>query len=596
MYAPQPTWDLESLLPGGVDGPAFPERLDDLRSRIAALSTRSTALGDLDPADAAWSKVPLALIAVGVELGELGSLAHCTLSADTRSVSARRAAAAVDEVESAAQRAWVPNEQGLAAAPEARREAYVALHALQEAAPFLRQLARDARLQLERPLQELMVELDREALHGWGQLYDLVSGDLQATVELPGEAPRTVGISEATLLRSDPDEATRRAGFRAANAAWHGARDVCALALTHLTGARQTRYDRLGIDELEPSLVSNRVSRGLLEALWTAADTARPALKRYLARKATLLGKERLDWSDLYAPLPVPDQAPIRWEQAQGMVVESFGEVNPELGDFARHALAWRWVEAETRDGKRQGAFCTPFPVSEQSRVFLTWADTVDATLTLAHELGHAYHNVVLFEAPRARRFLTRALAETASTFAETVLRDAALRHAESDALRLFVLDQQLQVGVVFLMNIRARFEFERRLFALRREGQFDPDVLSEAIVACEKAAYGDVLGSYDPLFWASKLHFYISHFGFYNWPYTFGYLFSGAVYSRAMQEGPSFWPTYRELLRRTGYEDTAVIGREVLGEDLADPAFWQRAISPLLADVEQFLAATDRA
>jgi oligoendopeptidase F len=331
----------------------------------------------------------------------------------------------------------------------------------------------------------------------------------------------------------------------------------------------------------------------VLDALWSASDALRPTLSRYLHRKAALVHKPRLDWSDLSAPLPAAGQPPVTWEQAQALVVDSFAEVHPELGAFARQALEARWVDAEARDGKRAGAFCAPFPRSEQSRVFLTWADTLDAALTLAHELGHAFHSHVLFAEPAARRDVTSALAETASTFAEAVLRNAALRHASSDAVRAFVLDQQLQAGTVFLMNIRARFDFERRLFALRRQGAFDPDVLSAEMVACQRAAYDDALGEYDPLFWANKLHFYITRTPFYNWPYTFGYLFSGAVYARAVAEGPSFWPTYTELLRRTGYEDTETLGREVLGEDLTDPGFWERAAAPLLADLEQFLALT---
>jgi oligoendopeptidase F len=213
--------------------------------------------------------------------------------------------------------------------------------------------------------------------------------------------------------------------------------------------------------------------------------------------------------------------------------------------------------------------------------------------MTLAHELGHAFHNLVLAEQPGTRREITSALAETASTFAEATFRDRVLDGTTDPTQRAFMLDQELQAAVAFLMDIPARFRFERRLFTLRRDGVLDPDQLSEEMVACQRAAYGDGLGSYDPLFWCSKLHFYIPEFGFYNWPYTFGYLFSAAVYQRAKAQGPSFMDTLRELLLRTGWQGSEDLAREVLGVDLTDPAFWIGAARPVEQRVEAFLEIT---
>jgi len=592
-HAPAPTWNLDDLLPGGVGGEAFKNRLYALEQDIADFQQRTAALGSLRPDSEDWCEVVRTLSELEQELDLLASLASCTLAADARSTRARLAVAAATDLESSLARATIPVEHLLGAADPSRLDAFLSRPDMSDFASWLRHLAEGTRFQLEPQQQALLEDLDRGALHGWGELYDLISGSLEAELKEGDQPPRTIGINSISALRSAPDVETRKNAFVAETRAWESVREPCAMALTHITGARLARYARLGVDELAPSLHRNRVSRAVVDAVLAACDGARPSLVRYLERKARLLGKTGLDWHDLYAPLPGARQVSLSWGQARELVASGLARFHPDLRDFAVHALSNRWVEAEPRDGKQPGAFCTGFPTHRQSRVFMTWADTLDAALTLAHELGHAYHNQVLFDLPHPKQRVTSALAETASTFAEAIVRDAAVADASSEATRVFMIEQQLQAGATFLMNIPARFHFERQLYRLRRKGALDPDELTEVMVACQREAYGDALASWNSMFWASKLHFYISHFGFYNWPYTFGYLFSSAVYARAMGEGPSFLPAYQELLRRTGYERTEVLGQAVLGEDLTDVAFWQRATAPLLSLVREFLDAT---
>lgn len=591
-YAPSQRWDIERFTPGGPGGAAFVSELDRLKRALEAMVSRTDALPPLDRAPEAWCTAILDLEHLSDQLQQASAAAGCAHASETTSDEAERADVITRDLGGRFDRAWVPVAAALCEADGAAFEALLADERLADVGPRLRHVRAGARLRLARPLQELMTELDREALHGWGALYDSLSGRLEATVALPGETAKPMGIAAVNGLRSHPDEAVRRIAFDASRTAWSAVAPVCAMALTNLTGARQTRYDRAGVDELATSLHDNRVDRETLTAMWAAADAARPALVRYLRRKARLLGKERLDWWDQVAPLPGSDEA-LDWAGAQRLVVDAFGEYDGALRDFAVRALKERWIEAEQREGKQQGGFCTALPLSRESRIFLTFSGTLDSTLTLAHELGHAWHNEVLFDVPSSRRDVTSSLAETASTFAEAIVRDRALAHAAPET-RLSVLDQQLQAGVSFLMNIPARYTFERELFALRREGPLDPETLSARMVAAQRAAYGDALGSWDDLFWASKLHYYISSFGFYNWPYAFGYLFSGAVYQRAIEEGAAFVPTYRELLLRTGHEPSEKIARDVLGEDLTSPAFWTRSIQPLLGQVDEFLAASE--
>ncbi|MEZ4236609.1 MAG: hypothetical protein R3F59_10725 [Myxococcota bacterium] len=155
------------------------------------------------------------------------------------------------------------------------------------------------------------------------------------------------------------------------------------------------------------------------------------------------------------------------------------------------------------------------------------------------------------------------------------------------------MLDQQLQAATAFLMDIPHRYQLERRLYALRREGGLRADQLSEEVTAIQRRCYGDALASWDPLFWCSKLHFYIAGMSFYNWPYAFGYLFSSAVYAEARRTGPAFLPKLQDLLRRTGWQDTAALGRDVLGADLRSPAFWEGAVQSIPGWVDAFEQAT---
>ena len=286
--------------------------------------------------------------------------------------------------------------------------------------------------------------------------------------------------------------------------------------------------------------------------------------------------------------------ATLNWSQAQELVVSAFGGIYPRLQSFAQRALASSWVEAEARSGKRAGGYCTRVPQNRESRIFMSFTDSLNSCMTLAHELGHAYHNELLFDQPSSRMRITMALAETASTFADALDLDQVLATADDD-LKLFLIEQQLQRATTFAMNIPSRFAFERELFDLREQGALRTDVLSDLSIRCQQTAYRGKLNSYDPMFWCSKLHFYISHFGFYNWPYTFGYLFSAAVYDRFKHQGLSFIPTLEELLLQTGYRWSEELAAELLDADIQDPDFWISATRPVREQLDLFLALTDK-
>ena len=236
---------------------------------------------------------------------------------------------------------------------------------------------------------------------------------------------------------------------------------------------------------------------------------------------------------------------------------------------------------------------CTTMADIEESRIFMTFSGTLRSAMTLAHELGHAYHNDVLFEHPPSMRTITSSTAESASTFAEALFRDYMFEKADSNALKIQMLDQQLSAGLSFLIAIPLRFEFERALYLMAEQGPFTAKRLNETWSRLWKQGYGGRLTHPGTFGWCSTLHFYISHFGFYNWPYTFGYLFSSYVYQQALKTGPEFRDSFRNLLVGTGYKHSVPLVKEALGADLTDPNFWIQAVAPLLQIEKQFMALT---
>jgi oligoendopeptidase F len=206
--------------------------------------------------------------------------------------------------------------------------------------------------------------------------------------------------------------------------------------------------------------------------------------------------------------------------------------------------------------------------------------------------LGHAYHNEVLKDVAPARRAIPMTLAESASTFAENVVRDAALAQAQGPGERLALLDARLRAGVTFLMDIPARFSFEKHLYELRREGVLDPDALDEAMVAHQKEAYSDALTTWSPTFWCAKMHFYFGGRSFYNFPYSFGYLFSALVYEQLKDGSAASRAAYRELLIRTGHDRAEPLAMDLLGLNLKDPATWRAGMEPLVQDLADYREA----
>jgi len=341
---------------------------------------------------------------------------------------------------------------------------------------------------------------------------------------------------------------------------------------------------------LEEPLRLNRMSKKTLDAMWSAVEAKVPVLTQFLTCKAQAAGVPKLKWEDVEVPVTCSTGQNISYEEAQKFIVEHFARFSSRMASYAKKAFNERAIECEDRSGKRPGGFCTSFPLSKKSRIFMTWSNTRENLTTLAHELGHGFHSEMVFDLPPLAMNYPMTLAETASTFAEQIISEGLLNHAKDSTERLSIIEERAIRSVLFLMNIRCRFLFEKRFYELRPQGLVNAEKLSEIMLEAQKTAFGNALESYHPLFWASKQHFFLSEFPFYNFPYAFGYLFSLGLYSMAKEQG--FDDKYCALLRDTGRMSVEDVAKSHLGVDLTQSSFWNKAVDLAIADAKLFVGS----
>jgi oligoendopeptidase F len=290
-----------------------------------------------------------------------------------------------------------------------------------------------------------------------------------------------------------------------------------------------------------------------------------------------------LHYFDLEAPqIAAPEAKPLSWQDACSTVGRAFSGAYPKLGEYFSEMLENRWVEAQPRPGKRPGAFCTGSSLRKEQRIYMTFHGTVHDMVTLAHEAGHAWHSRVLRPSRCWASAYPMTLAETASNFGEMVLLSGLLKDPEINAeTKAYLLDQEMLRAHAYLVNIPMRYEFEKSFYTERAAGEVSVTRLCELMNAAQHKLYGDTLfeDGTDPMFWAYKMHFFITGVSFYNFPYVFGYLLSQALFARFQAEGPAFLSQYESFLSMTGSATCEELVRRSLGEDLTDPAFWAKAL-----------------
>jgi oligoendopeptidase F len=439
----------------------------------------------------------------------------------------------------------------------------------------------------------LAADLGVDGISAWGRLYDTITGKMTFTMTWPDGRVEQVPMSQRRALLTDVDPRVRAAAFTGGNKVWEASEDVMGAALNALAGTRHTLYARRGRDHfLAAPLHDSAVSRETIDAMFQAITANYDVGRRILQLGARLQGTPALKWHDLDVPqLPSPFPV-LDWRRGVELVDRAFGDAYPRLQVYFRSMLERRWIESEKRPNKRAGAFLTGSPVTREERIFMTYGSTIGDVNTLAHEVGHAWHTHLLASLRPCARDYPMTLAETASTFAEMVLAEGLLAAPGlNENERAYLIEQSVAHAPSYLLNIPVRFLFESRFYEERKAGTVAVSRIKSLMIEAQREVYGDVLapGGEDPWFWASKLHFYISGVSFYNFPYTFGFLLSQALFQEFKRQGPAFLGRYEKLLGLTGRATCEEVVRESLGRDLRDPQFWADAIRGLAPRIDEY-------
>jgi pepF/M3 family oligoendopeptidase len=438
---------------------------------------------------------------------------------------------------------------------------------------------------MEPALEGLASDLELTGVVAWGKLHGNVTSQLEVSLDIDGSQQR-LPMSAVRSFAYDKDRNLRRDAYLAEFTAWKGAETPIAAAMNSIKGEVSLLSHRRGWDSpLDEALFGANIDRPTLDAMLSASKAAFPIFRRYLKAKARVLGVEKLAFFDLFAPLGTGER---EWEyhEAADFVVDQFTTYSSKLGDFAARNFKENWIDVGSRPGKRDGAFCMGVR-REESRILLNFKPSFGAVSTLAHELGHGYHNLCLAERTPWQKSTPMTLAETASIFCETIVRQAVLDTGTPEE-KLTVLEASLQGTTQVVVDITSRFLFEKAVFDQRAKRELSAKELCDLMRKAQIETYGDGLDPefLHPYMWAAKPHYYGR--SFYNFPYMFGLLFGLGLYAIYQKEPDSFHARYDELLSSTGLADAATLAAG-FGIDIRSSEFWEASLAQIEQDVVLF-------
>jgi oligoendopeptidase F len=601
MAALPQTWNNNHFFKD-IDDPAIPTTVQNLQSAIQHLTQdcthfkQQTEQGqDAETLMASLQTLQGQRLSILTQLSNVYTFVHSVLSVDTQNTTATTWLTTLQQVDAAFEQAWTPVDVYLTATDDAFIEALVAQPDL---APLEFGLKHQRKLKdqlLPVTAERLVAGLSVDGLHGWGNLYDELAGSLKC--EVAGE---TIGLAKASNLLSHRDRNLRRQAWQGINGAWTGHQSTVAAILNAINGWRleeaQQRAHTRPLHYLDRSCHRSHMERATLEAMVQSTYEQREIGQRAVKAMAKALDLPQMAPWDLQAPAPRSGaDETIGFEAAIHLIAEAFAQLTPEMGDFAVMMAQKGWIDGKPTPNRATGAYCTGFVDPREPRVFLTFEGTMTNVMTLAHELGHAWHTWTMRDLPLDKTAYPATLAETASIFAETLVRDALFNQAQNPGQQLEIAWEDALSAAAFVLNIPARFEFEKQLVEARKSGFVVAERLKVMMETSWQQWYEDSLCEYDPLFWASKLHFSISSLSFYNYPYLFGYLFSLGIYAQQGTYGDRFPALYRAILRDTGTMTAEDLVTHHLQQDIQQPQFWQDSLAIVDRAITRFETLVDQ-
>lgn len=580
-------WNLDPIYTG-FDDPAYRSDLEALTAAVAELEQFAAGLDRTAPIDG---------LRRGIALGETIRLLVNKLA----EYASLRQAANTRDADAGSQMGRIMSIVSGSAAPEAAFKAWAAklpdLMALVEGDETLKDyrylfsnIQKDSRYLLPGLGESVMAKMSLSGSSAWSDLQQYLTSTVPVTYR-----GQTTNLSAVRNLAYDPDPQVRKDAYEAELACYDRIEDAVAYALNSIKLETITDCQLRGYaSPLDRTLEQSRMERATLEVMLGAMDEYLPKFWQYLKAKGKALGHENgLPWYDLFAPMGHA-AAKFTAEDARTYLVNLFRGFDGELADMVAEAFDNAWIDFYPRDGKAGGAFCAGVECLQESRILTNFDGMFTDVVTLAHELGHAFHNRCIRTHRPLNHDYSMPVAETASTFNECVVMAAAIRDASDPQEKLALIESQLQDATQIICDIYSRYRFEASVFANREQEFMPADKLCQLMLTAQKQSYGDGLDPdcLHPYMWVCKSHYYGPTF--YNFPYAFGGLFARGLYARYEQEGPAFVPKYKKLLYATtvsSAEDTA----RVAGIDLTDKAFWRSALQTIADEIDQFCELLNR-
>ncbi len=581
-------WNLDALYPS-VDSEAFQHDFDDIDRQIAGLNKLADSLEQDSPAST-LRKVILALSDYQTLTRKIGAYLSLRQSANTTDQQIVSINSRFQNKISQSARATTRFSQWIA---RQDIEALIGTDPLlSQHAFWLRETQARAAHTLSDEVEEAIGKMELNASSAWSQLQEYMTSTVSVT--LHGE-PMT--LSAIRNLAYSPEAQVRKDAYQAELKAYDQIKDAVAFALNSIKGEANTVSQLRHFDSvLDMTLFNSRMKRETLDAMMQAIEEALPKFHEYLRHKAKLLGYSNgLPFYELFAPMGKSSRT-FTPQQAKDYLIRNFEPFSSEVSNLIQRAFDEEWIDFFPRKGKVGGAFCCNLPMLKQSRVLTNFDGSLSDVVTLAHELGHAYHGHRIEQHSPLNTRYTMPVAETASTFNETVIMNAAIRDAAEKEEKVMLIESSLQDITQVICDILSRFLFESEVVERRKEGFLFSQDLEQLMLQAQKKAYGDGLDpqALHPYMWVCKSHYYDAGLNFYNFPYAFGCLFAKGLYARYQKTGAAFVQQYDKLLEATTVSSVEEVAA-MAGIDLTKPDFWRESLNIVKDMIDEFTALTSR-
>jgi len=597
MSKTPPHWDLSNVY-AGLDSLELTADIAWVRDASAALQTlyedelkAVTPEAPAEEINSAVSTVVNQLNAVILKFATIRAYLHSYITTDSYNKEALRLASEFDQVMVGFRNVNVVLEAWIGQFKARLPEVLALGNSAGEHAFPVTEIAEQSQYLMSEKEEILATELGLAGASAWGKLQGTITSQKSVDFDLDGEI-QSLPMPALINLHAHPDENVRRRAYEAEMAAWEEVREPLAACMNGIKGWVNTLNAHRGrVDALAEPLDQARIDRETLDAMMSAMQDSFPTFERYFKAKAARFGQDALPWWNLFAPVGKSEMT-FTFEEAREFILENFGTFSAELRDFAQGAFENNWIDAEQRSGKRGGAFCMSVPAVKESRILCNFDGTLDQVMTIAHELGHGYHNFNMFQADKTmlQRETPMTMAETASIMCETIVFNAILENVTDPDEELALLETALIGDSQVIVDIYSRFLFEKEVFERRAKAELNSDELCEIMDHAQAATYGAGL---DPAFrhpymWTWKPHYYSAGLSFYNFPYAFGMLFGVGLYAIYQRRGAEFVPDYKKLLSSTGEAPAAELAAR-FGIDIRSKQFWADSLAVIAKRIDRY-------